>query len=243
MSSSPLLAFEAVTAGYGKLTVLQDLTLHLGADEVLALLGANGSGKSTVLKAAIGLARLTAGSLHLQGSDVTHLPPHRRAALGMGYVPQTRNIFPELSVLDNLRMGSYLHTSSFRSGVGRVYELFPKLRERQNNRARDLSGGERRMLSIGLTLLLKPKLLLLDEPSSDLSPGMVMSVFDALRRLRLETGIPILLVEQNVRAAMSIADRVCVMVRGRKALDTAAEKLDMAHLHELFLDGGVRIGQ
>ncbi len=240
MSSSPLLAFHGVFAGYGKLTVLQDLTLQLGADEVLALFGANGSGKSTVLKTAMGLTRLTAGSLHLQSNDVSQLAPHRRAALGMGYVPQTRNIFPELSVVDNLRMGGYLHALSIRSGIARVYDLFPRLRERQHNRARDLSGGERRMLSIGLTLLSKPKLLLLDEPSSDLSPDMVTLVFGALRRLRLETGIPILLVEQNVRAAISIADRVCVLVRGRLALETMAEKLDIAHLHELFLDGGVR---
>jgi ABC-type branched-subunit amino acid transport system ATPase component len=240
VSSRPFLAFEGVAAGYGKLMVLQDLTLHLGSDEVLALLGANGSGKSTVLKTAIGLTNLTAGTIHRRSDDITRLPPHRRAALGIGYVPQTRNVFPDLSVLDNLRMGGYLHARSIRSGIARVYDLFPQLRERQYSRARDLSGGERRMLSIGLTLLLCPTVLLLDEPSSDLSPAMVTLVFDALRRIRLEIQIPILLVEQNVGAAMSIADRVCVLVRGRQALDAAAAQLDMAHLQRLFLDGGVR---
>jgi ABC-type branched-subunit amino acid transport system ATPase component len=237
VSSSPILGFERVSAGYGKLTVLHNLTLHLSANEVLALLGANGSGKSTVLKTAIGLTRLSAGSILLQADDITRLPPHRRAALGMGYVPQTRNVFPELSVVDNLRMGGYLHAPSIRSGIADVYDLFPRLRERRYNRAGDLSGGERRMLSIGLTLLLHPQLLLLDEPSSDLSPAMVTLVFDALRRIRAERKIPILLVEQNVGAAMSIADRVCVMVRGRQALDAATAQVEIGHLHSLFLDG------
>ena len=241
MSAPPRLAFDGVTAGYGKLTVLQGVGLTLGADEVLALLGANGSGKSTVLKTAIGLARLTEGHLHLEGRDITRLAPHRRAELGIGYVPQTHNVFPDLSVLDNLKMGGYLHASSMKVGLDQVYDLFPRLRERRHNRAGDLSGGERRMLSIGLTLLLRPRLLLLDEPSSDLAPAMVTQVFDAIRRIREETGIPVLLVEQNVRAALSIADRVGVMVRGRVAFEGPAATLDLAHLHSLFMDGGVRI--
>jgi ABC-type branched-subunit amino acid transport system ATPase component len=235
----PLLAFDGVTAGYGELTVLRDVALELGADEVLAVLGANGSGKSTVLKTAIGLTRMNAGSVRLKSEDVTRLPPHRRAALGMGYVPQIRNVFSDLSVLDNLRMGGYLHATSLRPGIEHVYDLFPRLRERQHNRARDLSGGERRMLSIGLTLLMRPQLLLLDEPSSDLAPAMVTLVFDAIRRIRAEMHIPVLLVEQNVRVALSIADRVCVMVRGRQAFETPATDLDMGHLHSLFMDGGV----
>ena len=240
MNAGSLLAFEGVTAGYGKLTVLQDVTLRLEASEVLAVLGANGSGKSTVLKTVIGLTHLSAGHIHLRGHEISQLPPHRRASLGVGYVPQTHNVFADLTVLDNLLMGGFLHGASARSDTERVYDLFPRLRERRHNLARDLSGGERRMLSIGLTLMLRPSLLLLDEPSSDLSPAMVSQVFDAIRRIRAETQIPILLVEQNVRAAMSIADRICVMVRGRQALDTPAGELDMAHLHELFMDGGVR---
>ena len=240
--SAPLLAFEAVTAGYGKLTVLHDVTVQLGDDEVLAVLGANGSGKSTVLKTAIGLTRIASGRILLLGEDITNVPANRRAARGMGYVPQTRNVFLDLSVLDNLKMGGFLHAASIAADLARVYDLFPRLYERRNNRARDLSGGERRMLSIGLTLLLRPRLLLLDEPSSDLSPAMVTLVFDAIRRIRAERRIPVLLVEQNVRAALGIASRVCVMVRGRQALDIAADKLDMEHLHALFMDGGVRTG-
>ncbi len=242
MTPPPLLALEDVTAGYGRLTVLRDVTLHLGADEVLAVLGANGSGKSTVLKTAIGLTRVTGGGIRLAGDDITRLPPHGRAARGLGYVPQTRNVFLELSVLDNLRMGGFLHPAAIRAGLQQVHELFPRLRERQHTKARDLSGGERRMLSIGLTLLLQPRVLLLDEPSSDLSPAMVTLVFDAIRRIRAEARIPVLLVEQNVRAALSIADRVCVMARGRRVFESPAAGLDLIHLHDLFMDGGVRTG-
>ncbi len=231
MNAGSALAFDGVTAGYGKLTVLRDVTLSLAAGEVLAVLGANGSGKSTLLKTAIGLTLVTGGGIQLQGRQITHLPPHARAALGVGYVPQTHNVFPELTVLDNLLMGGFLRGTAARSETEHVYDLFPRLRERRRSLARDLSGGERRMLSIGLTLMLRPSLLLLDEPSSDLSPAMVTQVFDAIRRIRVQAQIPILLVEQNVRAALSIADRVCVMVRGRQALDIPARELDMAYLH------------
>jgi ABC-type branched-subunit amino acid transport system ATPase component len=242
VTSRPLLEFDAVTAGYATLTVLDGVTLKLERDEVLALLGANGSGKSTVVKTAIGLTRVTGGAVRFEGADITKLAPHRRAGLGIGYVPQTHNVFAELSVLENLRMGGFLHAASLRSGIDEVFDLFPGLRDRQRIRAHDLSGGERRMLSIGLTLLLRPRLLLLDEPSSDLSPSMVAVVFDAIRRIRGESRIPVLLVEQNVRMALSIADRVCVMVRGRQAFDAPSGDIDMAHLHSLFIDGSVGTG-
>jgi ABC-type branched-subunit amino acid transport system ATPase component len=162
--------------------------------------------------------------------------------LGMGYVPQTRNVFAELSVIDNLRMGGFTRRDTIEGDVAAVYELFPRLRERRRVRAGTLSGGERRMLSIGLTLLLRPKLLLLDEPSSDLAPATVAQVFGAIRRIRAELRIPVLLVEQNVRAALALADRVCVMVRGRMAMNLPTPQVDVAHLHALFLDGGVRTG-
>ncbi len=242
MSETAALTFEGVTAGYGKMTVLHELTFSLSSNEVLAVLGANGSGKSTVLKTAIGLTQVSGGAIRLHEQEVTALSPDRRAALGIGYVPQTRNVFPDLSVLDNLRMGAFLHPDAFESGLDRVHDLFPRLRDRQHTRARDLSGGERRMLSIALTLLLRPRLLLLDEPSSDLAPATVTLVFDAIRRIRAEMGTPLLLVEQNVQAAMSIADRVIVLVRGRCALDVPAAELDKSQLHSLFMDSGARTG-
>jgi ABC-type branched-subunit amino acid transport system ATPase component len=234
------LEFIDVTAGYGPITVLNGVTLALGANEVLAVLGANGSGKSTVLKTAIGLTRMTGGRLRYAGIDIAALPAHRRAALGIGYVPQTRNVFAELSVLDNLRMGGFLHAGRREGEIDAVYRLFPVLHERRRARARTLSGGERRMLAIGLTLLQRPKLLLLDEPSSDLSPAMVALVFAAIRRIRADSGIPVLLVEQNVAMALSLADRVCVLARGQVVLDAPAANLDLGTLHALFMDGGTR---
>ena len=238
--SGPILNFVDVSAGYGALTVLGGVTLALGQDEVLAVLGANGSGKSTVLKTAIGLTRMTAGQVQFAGQDISDLPPHRRATLGMGYVPQTRNVFADLSVLDNLRMGGFARRDPIDDDIEAVFALFPRLRDRRRTRAGTLSGGERRMLSIGLTLLLRPKMLLLDEPSSDLAPGMVTQVFEALRRIRETRRIPVLIVEQNVRAALDFADRICVMVRGRVALDVSRADVEVSQLHALFLDGGVR---
>jgi len=240
MTEAPLLELAEVTAGYGAITVLDGLSLRLGRSEVLAILGANGSGKSTVLKTAIGLTRMTAGRLSFAGQDVARLPAHRRAAMGIGYVPQDRNVFADLTVIDNLKMGGFLRPAAFADEVGSVFALFPRLAERRRERAGNLSGGERRMLAIGLTLLLAPKLLLLDEPSSDLAPAMVDQVFAAIREIHRTRDIPILLVEQNVDKALGLADRVCVLVRGREALDAPAGEIDPARLHALFLEGGVR---
>jgi ABC-type branched-subunit amino acid transport system ATPase component len=243
MTEAPFLELAQVTAGYGAITVLDRLSLRLGRNEVRAILGANGSGKSTVLKTAIGLTRMTAGRLIFAGQDITRLPAHRRAALGIGYVPQSQNVFSDLTVIDNLRMGGFLRPAAFAAEIGSVFELFPRLGERRRERAGDLSGGERRMLAIGLTLLLAPKLLLLDEPSSDLAPAMVDQVFAAIREIHRRLAIPILLVEQNVAKALSLADRVCVLVRGREALDAPAGAIDPAQLHTLFLDGAVRTSE
>ncbi len=242
MSGSASLELSNVNAGYGPITVLDDLSLRLDRHEVLAVLGTNGSGKSTVLKTAMGLTRMSAGSIALGGEDISRLPPHRRAALGLGYVPQNQNVFLDLTVADNFRMGGYLRPDGFAAELTSVFDLFPQLKGRQRDRASNLSGGERRMLSIGLTLLLKPKVLLLDEPSSDLSPLMVDLVFDAIRGIHETLGIPVLLVEQNVEKALSLADRVAVLVRGHEALDVPVGEIDRNQLHDLFLDGSVRTG-
>jgi ABC-type branched-subunit amino acid transport system ATPase component len=238
---SAALELSGVTAGYGPITVLDDLSLRLKDDEVLAVLGANGSGKSTVLKTAMGLTRLSAGRITLAGAEITRTPPHRRAALGLGYVPQNQNVFPDLSVADNFRMGAFLDPKALAADIPRVLELFPQLKDRQRDRASNLSGGERRMLSIGLTLLLKPKVLLLDEPSSDLAPLMVDLVFAAIRDIHRDLGIPVLLVEQNVDKALALADRVSVLVRGREALAAPVAEIDHRQLHSLFLDGSVGV--
>ena len=187
---------------------------------------------------------MTGGVLLLDGVDITGFAAHRRAALGIGYVPQTENVFNDLTVADNLRMGAYLGPERLAAGTAEVLELFPRLGERQTKLASSLSGGERRMLSIGLALLLRPRLLLLDEPSSDLAPALVDSVFEAIQRIHATLEIPVLLVEQKVARALSLAHRVCVLVRGRLALEAPTATVDKEQLRRLFLAGrcGERAG-
>lgn len=235
-----ILTLTKITAGYGPITVLDDISLTLKAGEVVAVLGSNGSGKSTVLKTAMGLTRVRSGAITLAGRDITALSADQRAAAGLGYVPQTRNVFADMSVMDNLRMGAWLHPKSFEREIEKVFALFPRLKERRRALAGNLSGGERRMLSIGATLLVAPKVLLLDEPSSDLAPATVDIVFEAIADVHKRLEIPILLVEQNIAKALSLASRVCVLVRGHEALDAPVAEVDTRHLHDLFLDGGVR---
>ena len=238
-AAAPLLELRRVVAGYGAARILDHLSLRLADGEVLAILGANGSGKSTALKTVMGLTRLSEGSVRFRGEEIGHLPPHERAALGLGYVPQTKNVFADLSVADNLRMGCYLRPKELRARSDEVFSLFPRLAERRRTLAGSLSGGERRMLAIGMTLLLEPALLVLDEPSSDLSPQMVDAVFAAIRRIHVEKEVPILLVEQNVGIALDLASRVLVLVRGREALDRKAAEVDTRTLQALFLEGTV----
>lgn len=225
-----------VTAGYGRVDILHDVSYVLGADEVVTILGPNGSGKSTFLKAVMGIVSSRKGTVRLQDKDVTGLKAHKRARLGLGYVPQTDNVFRDMTVWDNLRVsGAFTSKSTFVQESDYVFELFPKLADRRSVRAGHLSGGERRMLSIACSLIAKPEVLLLDEPSSDLAPKTVEQVFDQLREVRTKLRIPMLLVEQNVRHGRSIADRVCVLVAGTVAFDGANSKLDDARLTELFL--------
>jgi len=234
-----ILEMTDVEAGYGKFTVLDRVSLRLAGDEILAVLGANGSGKSTALKTIIGLTQMSAGNIRFQGQEIGRLAAHRRAGLGIGYVPQVQNVFPDLTVADNLRMGAFLRPRELDRAQDRVFALFPRLAERRKQIAGRLSGGERRMLSIGMTLLLEPKALLLDEPSSDLAPAMIETVFSALTAIRRQLRIPIMLVEQNVNQALTIADRVTVLVRGRQALEQAAGQIDPEDLRNLFVDGSV----
>ena len=236
-AASPLLELRKVTAGYGPVTVLDRLSLAVAKREIVTLVGANGSGKSTALKTVIGLTLVTGGTVLLDGADITGLAAYRRAALGIGYVPQTENVFNDLTVADNLRMGAYLDPEHLVLSTAEVLELFPRLGERRTKLAGSLSGGERRMLSIGLALLLRPRLLLLDEPSSDLAPALVDSVFEAIQRIHATLEIPILLVEQNVSRALALADRVCVLVRGRLALEAPTAAVDREQLRRLFLQG------
>ena len=198
---------------YGKSHILHGVSLEVGQGEIVTLLGRNGAGKTTTLRSLVGLTPARQGAVQIFGRMTTAWPAYRVAALGVGYVPEGRRVFPHLSVEENLKV------PIDRPGpwtIARIYQLFPRLAERRSSRGRELSGGEQEMLSIARALLLNPNLLLLDEPSQGLAPLIVRDVFRVVASAR-ETGISVLLVEQNVRAAVEIADRVYVLDDGRVA--------------------------
>ncbi|HJV83345.1 ABC transporter ATP-binding protein [Noviherbaspirillum sp.] len=216
----PLLQLEGVTAGYGPTVIIEDLTLGLEAGGVLALLGRNGVGKSTLMKTLVGQTRLHRGNLQLRGQSIAALPSHRRALAGIGYVPQERDIFRSLTIEENLRIAA----RPGRWTVDAVYEMFPNLAGRRTNYGDQVSGGEQQMLAIGRALMGNPDLLLLDEPMEGLAPVIVDQILNALERLR-GAGLAIILVEQYVHLALDFAPRTVVLDRGRVVYDGKSSKL------------------
>jgi branched-chain amino acid transport system ATP-binding protein len=215
------LTAEGLNTYYGKSHILHDVSLDVAEGQITTLLGRNGAGKTTTLRSLVGLTPARAGRVTIFGRETTRLPPYRIATLGVGYVPEGRKIFPNLTVHDNLRVpleqpGPWT--------IERVYALFPRLRERRQNLGRQLSGGEQEMLSVARALLLNPKLLILDEPSQGLAPLIVREVFRVVAQMRAE-GMSVLLVEQNVRASLEIADRAYVLDHGQMVWSGAASEL------------------
>ncbi|HKF61308.1 MAG TPA: ABC transporter ATP-binding protein [Dongiaceae bacterium] len=216
-----ILEVEAVHSFYGKSHILHGVSLALREGEIVTLLGRNGAGKTTTLRSLVGLTPAREGAVRIFGKATTHWPPYAIAALGIGYVPEGRRIFSNLTVEENLKVPLE------RPGhwtIPRIYQLFPRLEERRRNKGRQLSGGEQEMLAIARALLLNPKILLLDEPSQGLAPLIVQEVFRVIADMR-KTGMSILLVEQNVRAAVEIADRAYVLDDGRIIYEGAAAEL------------------
>jgi len=217
----PLLELDCVTAGYRDATVIEDLSFSLEEGQGMAILGRNGVGKSTLMKTLVGLTRQTGGKVLWQGRDISSIQTHLRSRLGLGWVPQERNIFPSLTVEDNLRVAG----SRGRFDLHRVYALFPRLRERRGNRGDKLSGGEQQMLAIGRTLMTNPKLLLLDEPFEGLAPVIVAELGQILARLRQEEGFTTLLVEQHAEDALRLSDQAIILDRGRIVKSGLARQL------------------
>ncbi len=233
-----LLEVSALEAGYDDALILRGVTLHAEAHEIVAVIGPNGAGKSTLLKAVYGLVTHKGGTIQFDGSDVTGMRADRLTGRGLNFVPQTDNVFPSLTVADNVQVGSHgLPKRERKDAVAAVQALFPILAERSRQRAGTLSGGQRKLVAIARALVTRPKLLLLDEPSAGLSPQAMDLVFDKLVEIN-ELGIGIVMVEQNARRALALAARGYVLDGGRNAIDGAgAELLHDPKVAELYLGG------
>jgi branched-chain amino acid transport system ATP-binding protein len=221
-----MLNLDAIDAGYGGFQALFGVTMEVKAGEAVAVIGANGAGKTTLLRVISGLLPSTAGSMVMEGANLVATPPHKIIDLGIAHVPESRRLFPRLSVRDNLRMGAFTTSARarFSERLDYVYGMFPRLRERENQLAGTLSGGEQQMCAIGRALMSGPKLVLLDEPSMGLAPVIVAQVFDLVRRIRSE-GYTVLIVEQNVRQVLKVADRAYLLEVGRIKASGSSEQL------------------
>ena len=223
--ASVMLEIKDLVAGYGKSEVLHGLSLEVQAKEIVALIGANGAGKTTTLRSIFGLTTVRAGHVLFEGEDITHLRPHHIVGKGLGFVPQERSTFPSLIVLENLELGAYgSRPADIRKRIEEVCDHFPILRERKNQKAGTLSGGERQMLAIARGLMSSPKLMLLDEPSLGLAPKVIEVLFEQIQAIN-QAGTTILLVEQNARRALAIADRAYVLDLGRIRFEGSGEEL------------------
>jgi branched-chain amino acid transport system ATP-binding protein len=222
-----MLELKGISASYGRVRALEDVSLTVGAGSIVCLLGANGAGKTTTLNCISGVVPVTSGKILFEGDDITGWAIDRIVARGIVQVPEGREIFPEMSVADNLLLGAWLHrrNGAMKHGFDRVYDYFPRLRERAQQPAGTLSGGEQQMLMIGRALMAGPKLLLLDEPSLGLSPILVQQLFAIIARVHAD-GVPILLVEQNARVALDASDYGFILENGEIRLDGPA--IDLA---------------
>ena len=232
-----LLEARDIVAGYGETEILHGVSITVDAGEIVTIIGPNGCGKSTLMKSVIGLVNVGSGRVTFRGEDISNFPPERIVRYGLCYVPQTANVFPSLTIRENLDMGAFIRKDDYRARIEEMFEIFPDLADRPNRTAGSLSGGQRQMLAIARALMLDPVMLLLDEPSAGLSPLMMGSVFERIRSVNA-MGVSILLVEQNAREALSMSDRGYVLSSGENRLeDRGPALLDNPEIARLYLGG------
>ena len=221
-----LLEVQDIQVYYGMIQALKGVSFSVNEGEVIALIGANGAGKTTTLHTVTGLLRAKSGHIIYDGHDITKVPPHKIVTMGMAHVPEGRRVFANMTVLQNLKMGAYTRSdkNEIDATIEKVYKRFPRLKERQNQTAGTLSGGEQQMLAMGRALMSQPKIILMDEPSMGLSPIFVNEIFDIIKEVS-ESGTTVLLVEQTAKKALSIADRAYVLETGRITLEGKASDL------------------
>jgi branched-chain amino acid transport system ATP-binding protein len=238
-SKEPLLEVKGVSVHYGRIQAISDVSVSVEEGEVVSLIGANGAGKSTSMRAIAGLLTLSHGSISFAGEDIGRLKGHQRVARGISLVPEGRGIFPAMTVMENLDMGAYGRPkkSGIEQDLDRVFDLFPRLLERKSQLGGTLSGGEQQMLAIGRALMARPRLLLLDEPSMGLAPMFIQQIFSIIAQVR-DQGTTVLLVEQNANQALSLADRAYVLETGRiSKVGTGQELLTDTSIREAYLGG------
>lgn len=232
---TPLLEVHDITGGYGHAQILNGVSFKLGPGQIVAIVGPNGAGKSTLMKAIFGLVRVIGGQVALEGRTITNMPPETLVKRGMGYVPQMQNIFPSLSVNENLEMGAYLRKDNYRPRLEEMFHLFPDLREGQHKPAGLLSGGQRNMLAMARALMLNPRVLLLDEPTAGLSPRVTLAVWERIQSIR-DSGVAVLIVEQNTRMALERSTYGYVLVTGRNRFEgSGSELLASKEVAQLYL--------
>lgn len=226
-----------MTGGYGSADILHDCTIGVEKGEIAVIVGPNGAGKSTAMKAVFGMLSLREGGVFMDGEDITNLSPQDRVKMGMGFVPQTSNVFTSMSVEENLEMGAFIRNDDIKETMDQVFELFPILHEKRKQAAGELSGGQRQQVAVGRSLMTKPKVLMLDEPTAGVSPIVMDELFDRIIEIA-KTGIAILMVEQNAKQALNIADKGYVLVQGEnRYTDTGEALMNNPDVRRAFLGG------
>lgn len=236
--SKTMLELQNISTHYGSICAVNQVSLHVNQGEIVSLIGSNGAGKTSLLMTVCGTPRATSGAIHFEGEDITDLSTHHIMQRGIAVSPEGRRIFPDMTVVENLKMGGFfLNKQDIEAGIEHVFHLFPRLKERAPQRAGTMSGGEQQMLAIGRALMSKPRLLLMDEPTLGLAPLIIAQIFEIIQTIRSE-GVTVFLVEQNANRALQIADRGYVLETGKLVLeDTGANLLKNDAVRKAYLGG------